>query len=201
MISLFFGVPPAIRYVFLFFGVAMQGDIAMMTSGYFAHAGYLALPPTFFVALLGDIAPDIFYFGIGKKNPLFLKKYGRKIGLTKEKICHWNDALQSHKKLTIVMIKLTPYVAAPAFIALGVMDVSWRLFVGVCFSVSVFCNLFFVFLGYRYGEVARPFVQAHYWIGTFSILVFVVLVAYCYQKAIIFITKQFDKKSKKVKNK
>jgi membrane-associated protein len=135
---------------FLFYIVSViEGTLTTIAAGVATGFGYYNLYIIILIAIAGDITGDIICYFIGyKSRNLILDRHGHLLGLTKEKIEKIGQTLHKHFIKTMLVIKLSPFIAVPGLIAIGASRVPIKKFVGMSLFVTAPKSIFFVLLGF-----------------------------------------------------
>lgn len=141
------------RYFVLFPIVVVEGPIVTVIAGFLSSLGYLNVFVAYGVVVLGDLAGDSIYYAAGRWGKEgFLKRWGRFIGITMERIKQLQEYFAKHKGKTLILGKLSYGVGAPVLVAAGVADVPYCEFVGFNFIATLPKCLVLLLIGYYGGQ-------------------------------------------------
>lgn len=138
-----------LTYILFFFGIFLEGEFVLLSAVIAAHQGYLNIWMVIFIAIVGTITSDLFYFNLGKhkthkilSNSKFSSKYE---AVSKKLVKHRTKMLISYRFI-YGMRMITPFV-------LGTQKLSTLIFLKYSIiSTFIWCFVF-VGLGYPFGEL------------------------------------------------
>ncbi len=142
------------RYYILFPLMVVAGPIVTVVAGSLASVGvfnfFIALP----IIIFADLVGDIIYYAFGRYGGrVFVKKWGRWIGLTESRI----DRLESHfgnqGARTLIIGKLTQAVGGPILVAAGMAAMPLGDFIWYNFLATVPKTLFFLLIGFYFAQL------------------------------------------------
>jgi membrane protein DedA with SNARE-associated domain len=133
--------------------VTIEGPIATMVSSFFVSLGVLNVYLVFVVVVLGDVLGDVIYYWIGRKGgKKLVGKYGKRLGLTAERLEKTKNHTDRHLGKTVFIGKL---IQAPVFIimiAAGMTKYDFRKYIMLMILVSIPKALLYMVIGYYFGE-------------------------------------------------
>jgi len=106
-------------YLGLFPLVFFEGPIASIVGGMLAATGVLSIVGVFFVILVANLLSDIIYYLLGRYGGrVFVKRFGKYLGVTEARIDALEKHAQDHGGKTVIMAKLQIVGPLPTGIAL-----------------------------------------------------------------------------------
>jgi membrane protein DedA with SNARE-associated domain len=137
-------------YLAVLVGCLLEGETVLLLAGYAAHRGYLDPALVWLVAWFAASVGDLFFFWLGRrhgqdivaKRPALGAKINRSLGLIE------------HHPAKIIMVMRFLYglrIALP--IALGVSNVSWRLYAMLNIISAAIWAALITGLGYVFGAL------------------------------------------------
>ncbi|MDB5259833.1 MAG: hypothetical protein JWN37_64 [Candidatus Nomurabacteria bacterium] len=133
--------------------VTFEGPIATVVSSFLASLGTLNIYLVFLVVVGGDVLGDIMYYWIGRKGgKKLVAKYGKRLGLTAERLEKTKNHTDRHLGKTILIGK---FMQAPVFIimmAAGMTKYDFRKYVISMIIVSIPKAVFYMVIGYYFGQ-------------------------------------------------
>ncbi len=176
------------KYLIILPLAIFEGPFLALLLGYLVHAGYLFLPGTFILLLMGDILPDLFYYRLGKygNERILTKKYfsdSQRLGTTLKRLEYlWHH----HTVKTMFFGKLSYGISLPIIISAGVAKLPLKKFVITSLPVGIFQVSVLLAVGYYVGrsyEAAVGYVKyAGIGMAIFVIVFYYVLIKYSIKK-------------------
>src|SRR3989339_2289672 len=112
------------------------------------------------LSIIGDIAGDIIFYGLGYKYGLgFVKRVGKYIGITESLVARMEKYFARHGGKTIFAVKSTTGLCWAAFTAAGIVKMDFKKFVKYSFLGGIVWSGFLVAMGYFYGYLWREIKQ------------------------------------------
>lgn len=146
-------------FVFLIIMI-IEGPIVNTVAAFASSLGYFNVWIIFLLAVLGDLIGDLIYFYIGKFGRAFvLDKYGHHVGLTKERTLYIEKNLHKHFLKTLLIVKLTPFLASAGLIIVGASKVKVLKFIFGTLLITIPTCIFFTTVGYYFGLAIGAFVN------------------------------------------
>ena len=141
-------------------GLPISEDVVLLTAGTLCstgHAFFLVMAP---VAVLGVLTGDTLLFRIGAKlGPKVIEHPRLQNLLTAERVARVRGRFARYGVWTIFVARFLPGVRAPTFLLAGSMGVSQqRFWLADGIATCIFAPLL-VYLGYRFGADALPYVR------------------------------------------
>lgn len=142
------------RYLILFPLAVVEGPIIAFVGGMLIALGYLGIPQTFLILLLGDFIPDNIFYLLGKRwaRTGLIMRRGARFGLTEARIAKIAKLFHTHSFKTMLVSKFA-YGMTPAFlISAGFVQMPLRRFFGAALSISAVTYALLLTLGYYFGS-------------------------------------------------
>jgi len=172
-------------YLLMFIAMVVEGPIITSAAAFACALGYFNIVIVFILSVLGDLAGDYIYYGVGYFGRVaFVEKYGHRVGLTEERLKRMERLIREHPKKTLTAIKLAPLLPAPGLMMIGAVRMPVRRYTWLTLLVALPKTLLFVTLGYYFGAAYDRF-SAVFQNGEYFLLagiVLAVLAFYGYQK-------------------
>ena len=140
-------------YIALFSLAVIEGPIITIIGGFFVRLGLLDPLLVYITVILGDIVGDTLYYGIGRcGRNTFMKRVGKHIGVTEEKLKRLREHFASHGYKTIITSKLLQGIGPAGLIAAGGAKVPYPRYMLMCISISLIQSAVFLSIGYLFGH-------------------------------------------------
>ena len=140
-------------YPLMFLAMCAEGPTVTAAATFASTLGFFNPVVVFVLSILGDVLPDVLFYGIGRWKGLeFVTKFGHKFGMTKERIESLEKTIKNHSGKTITVLKYTPVLAAPGLMLVGAMKMKWLRYLWFVFIVTLQKTLTFMLLGYFFGQ-------------------------------------------------
>lgn len=173
------------RYLILFPLMVIEGPITVVTAGILTSIGVFNFFLVYITSVLGDLVGDSLYYAAGRYGRKYLDRWGRFIGLPKERLekmeVHFND----HGGKTLIAGKLSHAVGAIVLVSAGVARIPFRKFIIFNFWATLPKSLVLLLIGYYFGNtfihLQRYFDFA--WLGALVATIIFVLVYLFLRKA------------------
>jgi membrane protein DedA with SNARE-associated domain len=139
-------------YLLLFVAMMLEGPV-VTAAGAFAAAdhilnGYLV----FLISVLGNLIPDGLYYALGYwGREKFIDRYGRYIGLSKEKMERAQKMLQQHAGKSMIAIKLIPFLSTTGLVAAGATKMDIKKYAFWSIAITIPSSLVYFLIGYYAG--------------------------------------------------
>lgn len=128
------------KYLIILPLAILEGPFLSLLLGYLIHAGYLSLPLSFILLLMGDILPDLFYYRIGKygNEKILTSKYFANSDKTKVSLQRLEHLWHTHTVKTMFFGKLSYGISVPIIISAGMAKLPLKRFVLTSLPVGIF---------------------------------------------------------------
>ena len=170
-------------YPLMFLAMLIEGPIVTAAASFGAAFGYFNIFIVFILSILGDVMADVIYYAVGYSGRIMVvQKFGRRFGLTEERIRKVEALLNSHPNKTLIALKLTPILPTPGLMIVGTSRMPLNKFITICSLVILPKTIFFVLIGYYFGAtysiILRKFEQ-----GKLILVIIIVLILGIYYAA------------------
>ena len=111
----FYNIIVTYKYVILFPIAVLEGPIVAVFAGFLIKFDQLAIIPTYIVLVLGNVIPDLFYYGIGRlgQKNIYIQKIIRKFTFIKKNFKLLEKLWTEHFRKTIFLSKLAYGLSSP----------------------------------------------------------------------------------------
>ena len=141
------------KYLFLFPIVVIEGPIITVIAGLLVSLGHLNVFIAYPLIVFADVVGDSLYYIIGYYGRIkFIERWGRFLGITKERVKKLENLFVSHTGKTLAIGKLTHAAGAVVLVAAGVARVPYWQFVWYNFLPTIPKSLAFLLVGYYFGK-------------------------------------------------
>lgn len=131
----------------------IEGPIITLLAAFLASLGLINVISVYLLSVLGNAIGDICYYTIGRYGrERFIERYGRYIGLDKEKIVYIEEHYKQHLLKTIAIAKATEAPVVPTLVAAGISRVSIKKFILASVAIEIPKMLVIVVVGYYFGR-------------------------------------------------
>lgn len=149
----FIGEHRYLGYLVLFFGMIVEGEVLLMTSGILANLNALNLESVFVAAFLGVLANDIIWYHIGA----YLKNnhgHRRLLLRAERKVKKLLPGVGKNPAYAIFISKFIAGLNHPTLIVLGFLKTNFKYFMKLQIFASLVWTLIFLSLGFVFGHTA-----------------------------------------------
>jgi len=144
-------------YFLIFLAMCLEGPMTTAAAGFAAALGFFNPWIILLLSILGDLIPDAIYYYMGYfGNTAAVNKFSKLwsgLGLTQQRVQKMEKLLHEHFGKTMIMLKLTPLLAAVGFMAVGSLRASFRKFIKISFLVTFPKSIIFLVIGYYFGHL------------------------------------------------
>lgn len=173
------------RYLILFPLIVIEGPITVITAGITSSLGFLNVFIVYVIAVAGDLTGDALYYSVGRFGRTWLDRWGRFIGMPKERLEKMEAHFHEHGGKTLVAGKLSHAVGAIVLVSAGIARISFRKFIFFNFWATLPKTLVLLLLGYYFGNT---FIHLkHYfdfaWLGTLFIVILLLAIYFILRTA------------------
>lgn len=174
-----------ISHFVLFIAMVIEGPVVTSAAAFAVHFGLFTLPTVFILSVLGDLAGDFIYYGIGRASrETLILRHGHRFGLDAAKMARIDAAFKRHTIKSLVVAKLAPALPGPVLIAAGALRMSFWQLIWVSLVVAVPKYAFFMVLGYEFGDLYVRFFHYYDVLGWVSVPVLMIGSYFIYKKAL-----------------
>jgi membrane protein DedA with SNARE-associated domain len=140
-------------YLIFLIAATIEGPLTTIAAGVVAALGYFNLFIILFLAVLGDIGGDVFYFYIGHASHKLMRwSFFKRLGLNETRIEKMRKLVHERMWSALVLVKLSPLIGPVGLITIGATRPKFKDFFWRALVLSVPKSFFFVFLGYYSGQ-------------------------------------------------
>ena len=150
----FYGLITTYKYLFLFPLAVLEGPIVAVFTGFLIKFNQLDLIPTYIVLVLGNVIPDLFYYGVGRwgEKSIYIQKFIKKFSFIKNNFKLIKKLWKEHFKKTVFLSKLAYGLSTPFLISAGLVKVPFPKFISHTIIIDLFDIALFIFLGFVFGK-------------------------------------------------
>lgn len=146
-------------YLILAVLVAFEGPIATLLGAAAASLGLMHPGFVFMAASIGNLTSDTLWYFLGYAGKIeWLKKFGKRLGVSEQKLEILENMLHDHAPIILFVSKLTVSPMIPALIATGLIKYPWRRWFPYVFAGEMIWTGSLVLIGF-YGLLAIKKVQ------------------------------------------
>ena len=146
------------KYLALYILVIVEGFFTTVAGGALAAQGIMNLFAVMAIVVLGDITSDFLYFNFGKK--ISKTRFAKFLGLAPTQIHRVERIFTKHGPNTIIVAKLSSYLAVPVIVSAGAIHMPKKTFWSYCAFAATLKATVFVLLGYYFGTQIHHIVHA-----------------------------------------
>ncbi len=145
-------------YFLFFLATFFEGPVVTSAAGVAASFGYFSLPLVILISIAGDVSADVVCYALGYYGgSRFADRYGKSIGLTRERIEKIKRLLLNHTGKAMIVIKLSPLIPVPGLITVGMMRVPFIRFIQVSLLITIPKLVVFALIGFFAGRAYEKF--------------------------------------------
>ncbi len=139
---------------FLFFIAALiEGPIITIAAGVASALGFFNIFLIIFLAILGDIGGDLFFYTLGYNSRwIMYTPFFKFIGVTEERIKKIERLLHSNIGKTVFLVKVSPFIGTPGILVIGATHTPFKKFIKVAISVAIPKTIFYSLIGFLSGQ-------------------------------------------------
>jgi membrane protein DedA with SNARE-associated domain len=142
----------ALRYVGLYPITVIEGPLITILAGSLAASNQLNFVLAYVIIIAGDLTSDTLYYSIGRfGRDTFIKKKGKYIGLSEERLLKVDRHFLHHAGRTLILGKLAFSVEAPFMVAAGMARYSYSRFIAIMLIGALPKSLALMLIGYFFG--------------------------------------------------
>ena len=141
------------KYLVLFPIMVIEGPIITIIAGFLISSGNLNSLASYLVLVSGDVTGDSIYYAIGRwSKGIIFGKWGRFLGITKERIGQLETYFYHHKAKSLFIGKWSHAVGAPILAAAGLARVPYGEFLAINFLATLPKTLLLLLIGFYFGR-------------------------------------------------
>ncbi len=191
-----FGWLIAHGYPLMFLAMLVEGPVVTAAASFAAAFGYFNIFIVFILSILGDVTADVIYYAVGYCGRIMVvQKFGRRFGLTEERIRKIEALLNSHPAKALIALKLAPILPTPGLMIAGTSRMPLKKFITICSFVILPKTIFFVVLGYYFGSaysaILRKFEKGELILGI--IVIIILAIYYAFTKLSSYVARKVEK--------
>ena len=140
-------------YILLFIGTVFEGELVLLTAGFFAYLHVLNLWVVMVVALAGAIVGDNIWFTVGKVGGMpFLKKWGKLFFLSQKRIDKAAEFFDKHGSKTVFFSRFIFGTRIGSATMAGTFGMSFKRFFTSNFLAAAVWVVITSLLGFFFGS-------------------------------------------------
>jgi membrane protein DedA with SNARE-associated domain len=140
-------------YLLIALAVVFEGPAATLLSATAASTGLLNPALVVLAVVSGNLAGDSIWYALGRLGHLeWFLRYGRRLGITEQRLNHFQEQIHRGAPKFIFLTKLTSSLIIPALVAVGLGRVSWRRWLPFVVAAEVIKSVSLVLVGYFFGR-------------------------------------------------
>lgn len=144
------------RYWLIFALTIIEGPVIMTFGGFLLKLGYFSFWPLYLVLMLGDLAADALWYGVGYwgGHP-FVRRYGRWFSISDAAVAKMENAFHDHQGKILFLSKITMGFgfALAILVAAGTTRVPFRRYISLNAAGQVLWTGLLMGLGYFFGNL------------------------------------------------
>jgi membrane protein DedA with SNARE-associated domain len=161
------------KYLALYFIVIVEGFFATIAGGALSAQGIMNLYAVMAVVVAGDLTADYLFFTFGKK--ISKSRFSKLFGLAPSQIHRVERIFNQHGPNTLVIAKLSSYLAIPVIVSAGAIHMPKNTFWKYCAFAATLKATALVLLGYYFGREIHHLVNV---VILISIIISIMVVGY-----------------------
>lgn len=162
------------KYFILFPLSVVEGPIVTILAGSFIPVGLMNIFIAFPLIVAGEFLGDAIYYLIGSLGSgKFIERWGRYIGITRERVEIIENHYKKHTGKTLIIAKFSHFVGGAFMIAAGMAKVPYRKYFWFNLIATVPKTVLLILIGYYFGQA---YVELNRGIGYVSAGVFLVAI-------------------------
>lgn len=167
-------------YTLMFLLMLVEGPVVTAAGAFVAALGYFNLWGVFTLSILANLIPDAAYYAMGYwGRHTLIDKYGRYLGLTKERVAAAEKFSKDHSVKSLFAIKMIPFLATPGLIAIGASKMDIKKYIFWSTIITIPSSIIYLLVGYyfgaAYGTIDHYLHLGYYLIGAAVIVLIAVL--------------------------
>ncbi|MFA6106322.1 MAG: DedA family protein [Patescibacteria group bacterium] len=141
------------KYFFLLPAMILEGPIITVVAGFLVSIGLLNGYLAYLIVVAGDLTGDFLYYAIGRYGrENFIVKWGKYIGITKERMVMLDDHYNEHAGKTMLAGKFLHGVGGVILASAGASKVPLLKFLWYNFIGTLPKSFLLMAIGYFFGE-------------------------------------------------
>jgi membrane protein DedA with SNARE-associated domain len=168
-------------YLFIFFGVMLEsigvplpGETILIAAGFLVHQGTLNLSETIAFGILGTFVGNQIGYWAGRKGGRpFVLRWGRYIGVTRERLERVEGFFARHGGKAVLLARFVPGLRALGALAAGISRMHWKTFLFYNIIAGTVWAASSVLVGYLFSGSLNLVEE---WVGSATVLLVLLLV-------------------------
>ncbi len=150
----FYALIATYKYLILFPVAVLEGPIVAVLAGVLIKFGQISLLPAYIILVLGNVIPDIAYYGMGRfgQKNFYTQKYINKFSFIRNNFKLIEKLWNEHFRKTVFLSKLAYGLSTPFLISAGLVKVPFSKFISHTIIIDLFDIALFIFLGIVFGK-------------------------------------------------
>ena len=172
------------RYLLLFPLIVLEGPITVITAGLLTSVGLLNFFVVYFIAITGDLVGDSLYYVAGRHCRKYLDRWGRFIGLPKDRLEKMEAHFNAHGGKTLIAGKLSHAIGAIVIVSAGLARFPFGKFIIFNLWATLPKSLVLLLIGFYFGNtfIRLKSYFDYAWLGTLAITILLLLVYFFLRK-------------------
>lgn len=139
-------------YPIMFLAMVVEGPVVTVVSAFMASLGFFDIRIVAALSVTGDVVGDLIFYYLGRVWGMrFVRRFGRHIGITENRVEGMRSYFAKHGGKTIFTVKSTTGLCWVTFVTAGIAGMPIRKFITFSFLGGILWSGLLVFLGYGYG--------------------------------------------------
>lgn len=157
-------------YAALFAASMLEGPIATVIGAFLASQGLLEPGGVYATVVLGDLAGDLVYYGVGRFGSMVRRRWRGALGLNRRRqLAVLQAYLHQHAGKTLLIGKLTHAAGFLVLLAAGAARIPLRRFLAYSLLGTLLKSAAFVLLGYFAGAAYHR-IDSYLWLASCAVL-------------------------------
>jgi membrane protein DedA with SNARE-associated domain len=149
-------------------GLPLPGETTLIAASYLAATGHLSLPLVIGSAAFGAVVGDSLGYAVGRRGGRrFLKRYGRYVGITAEKLIRADDYFARHGAKTVFFGRFVALLRILAGPLAGASRMPYRRFLAANVAGAVTWATTMGTLAFFFGKPVAAFLS---WLGVWALV-------------------------------
>jgi len=166
-------------YIIIFLLMVIEGPIITTAASFLASAGFFSIYLIFVLSLFADLTADIMYYTIGRatNKTVIEKKFQNLKG--KKSFKKIEAGMNNHLGKTLLIVKLTPFLAIPGLLLAGALKVSIKKFTIISLAITIPRTIFLTVSGFYFGYAVNKILM-YFELGQYIFLFLIIAVIIIY---------------------
>lgn len=176
----------AYSYLFLFFGVVVEGEIFPLAAGMLVAMSFMNLYAAIAVTFVGAVVGDILWFKVASHwGRMLLNRFGKFLWLKRDKLAGLEEHFKQNGKKTLFVTKFIYTFGHSSIIVAGLARMNFKEFIKVDLIASFLWACLFVLLGNFFGasfSALKHMLRDVVWAGIIVLVVLIIVQVYARKK-------------------